>query len=133
MHMHLSRARSGALLRSDHQVATLIARLPQQRASRTARATQQQRRRRSTAALATDDAASASLPATYDGSLSVFAVSDLHTDYAQNLEWVRALPAPPRGDGDATALIVAGDVSDDVRVLRCGDFWGAWFFSAVVV
>ncbi|EFN56980.1 hypothetical protein CHLNCDRAFT_21755 [Chlorella variabilis] len=53
--------------------------------------------------------------------MRVWAVSDIHTDYAQNLEWVRALAA---GGGGSVAglsrdvLLVAGDVSDDLATLE---------------
>jgi metallophosphoesterase superfamily enzyme len=43
----------------------------------------------------------------------VFVVSDLHTDYQDNMEWVRRLPAEVgarRGEEDA--LVVAGDVAE---------------------
>ncbi|KAK3156806.1 hypothetical protein QOZ80_2AG0112170 [Eleusine coracana subsp. coracana] len=46
----------------------------------------------------------------------VFVVSDLHTDYAENMEWVRQFPAEVaarRGeDGVVDALVVAGDVAE---------------------
>ncbi|TVU32164.1 hypothetical protein EJB05_23884, partial [Eragrostis curvula] len=46
----------------------------------------------------------------------VFVVSDLHTDYPENMEWVRQLPAEVgarRGeDGVTDALVVAGDVAE---------------------
>lgn len=51
------------------------------------------------------------------GELMVYAISDLHVDYPQNAEWVQQLG---RGSpGHETVLIVAGDVSDDVALLRC--------------
>ncbi|KAL6859185.1 hypothetical protein ACP4OV_018187 [Aristida adscensionis] len=44
----------------------------------------------------------------------VFVVSDLHTDYPENMEWVRRLPtkvhARGRGYGEVDALVVTGDV-----------------------
>ncbi|KAL6853639.1 hypothetical protein ACP4OV_019668 [Aristida adscensionis] len=44
----------------------------------------------------------------------VFVVSDLHTDYPENMEWVRRLPtkvhARGRGYGEVAALVVTGDV-----------------------
>ena len=46
--------------------------------------------------------------------MRVFAVSDIHTDYPENLEWIKSLTAEEFG-GDA--LIVAGDVSDDEKTL----------------
>eukprot|EP00850_Spirogloea_muscicola_P010798 SM000064S19820 [mRNA] locus=s64:536002:538047:- [translate_table: standard] len=49
------------------------------------------------------------------GGMRVFAVSDLHTDYAENLAWVEALsPSAYRGD----AIIVAGDVTDGLERLE---------------
>ncbi|CAN6304733.1 unnamed protein product [Urochloa humidicola] len=44
----------------------------------------------------------------------VFVVSDLHTDYPENMDWVRRLPAEVgAGEGDGVdALVVAGDVAE---------------------
>ncbi|PUZ38476.1 hypothetical protein GQ55_9G199200 [Panicum hallii var. hallii] len=44
----------------------------------------------------------------------VFVVSDLHTDYPENMEWVRRLPAEVgAGEGAGIdALVVAGDVAE---------------------
>jgi hypothetical protein len=44
----------------------------------------------------------------------VFVVSDLHTDYPENMEWVRRLPAQVgAGEGRGVdALVVAGDVAE---------------------
>ncbi len=53
--------------------------------------------------------AAATAPAAAAGELRVYAVSDLHTDYAENLEWCRRLPAARYRDA---VLLVAGDVSD---------------------
>jgi len=47
--------------------------------------------------------------------MRVFALSDVHADYAVNRAWLQALPA---ADYAANALILAGDVSDDLRRLR---------------
>jgi hypothetical protein len=46
-----------------------------------------------------------------DASVAVYAISDLHTDYSANLEWVEQLAAPPtRGlAGHTNVLIVAGE------------------------
>ena len=44
----------------------------------------------------------------------VFVVSDLHTDYPENMDWVRRLPAEVgagKGQG-VDALVVAGDVAE---------------------
>ena len=60
----------------------------------------------------------------------IFAVSDLHTDYEVNLEWVKQ--AAPNGHADSV-LIVAGDVSDRIGVFEetmrvLADAFGAVFF-----
>jgi hypothetical protein len=77
-----------------------------------------------------------SLPQTIDGQISVYAVSDLHCDYSANVAWVQGLPSYKQGQqhqhdpGYVTALgqqqqlhqtvcIVAGDISDDLRIVRC--------------
>ena len=44
----------------------------------------------------------------------VYAVSDLHTDHAENMAWVRQLVS--RGEFHRDVLIVAGDVSDCMEV-----------------
>lgn len=49
-------------------------------------------------------------PASEEGaSLRVFVVSDLHTDYAENMTWVKRLPTLKRGKD---VLLVAGDVAE---------------------
>ncbi|MFN3162416.1 MAG: metallophosphoesterase [Pseudohongiellaceae bacterium] len=59
--------------------------------------------------------------------MRVFALSDLHADYPENLAWLRGLGAGVSADqsseheaGDycADLLILAGDVSDDLQVLE---------------
>ncbi|KAL4854508.1 hypothetical protein ACK3TF_004685 [Chlorella vulgaris] len=55
--------------------------------------------------------------------MRVWAVSDIHTDYAQNLQWVEELVTGSSGGAAAEgfkqdALIVAGDVSDDLATLE---------------
>ena len=60
----------------------------------------------------------------------IFAVSDLHTDYQANLDWVHA--AAPKGAADSV-LLVAGDVSDRLGVFEStmealADAFGAVFF-----
>lgn len=45
-------------------------------------------------------------------------MSDVHVDHKENLEWLEALPAPPRPPGRANVLLLAGDVSHDVALLR---------------
>eukprot|EP00884_Botryococcus_braunii_P013820 jgi/Botrbrau1/22439/Bobra.0091s0041.1 len=47
---------------------------------------------------------------------SIYAVSDLHTDYDINMEWVSRLKQ--REEYRDAVLILAGDVSDDLRLLR---------------
>ncbi|KAK8444827.1 hypothetical protein SEVIR_9G207000v4 [Setaria viridis] len=65
----------------------------------------------------------------------VFVVSDLHTDYPENMDWVRRLPAEVgAGEGPGVdALVVAGDVAETrdnfartMEVLR--DRFGAVFY-----
>lgn len=82
-------------------------------------------------------AETAQLPLCIHGTLDVYAVSDLHCDYPANLSWVQALPSYRQQpvcskDGDSTSkavpqlsveqslscCIVAGDTSDDLRILR---------------
>ena len=47
--------------------------------------------------------------------MRVFATSDLHTDYKENLRWLNELSdSAYRSD----ALIVAGDISDRLEVIR---------------
>jgi hypothetical protein len=56
------------------------------------------------------------------GTLELYAISDLHTDYAANMEWVQQLDMTSRGSSSSSSsssvLIVAGDVSDDIGILR---------------
>lgn len=67
---------------------------------------------------------SASQPlASSQPAMRVWAVSDIHTDYAQNLQWVEELVTGSSGGAAAEgfkqdALIVAGDVSDDLATLE---------------
>ena len=49
-------------------------------------------------------------PSVYRG---IFAVSDIHTDYADNLAWVNALQGH-----EEDVLVVAGDVSERVATFR---------------
>lgn len=56
-------------------------------------------------------------PQNIEGELLVYAISDVHTDYPENAAWVSSLPAT---FGPGTVLIVAGDVSDDLRTVRLG-------------
>lgn len=51
--------------------------------------------------------------------LRVYACSDLHADHAENLQWLKE-HLKPGVFGPRSVVIVAGDVSDDLRVLRCG-------------
>lgn len=50
--------------------------------------------------------------------MRVWAVSDIHTDYAQNLQWVRELADSAGGDCRGDVLLVAGDVSDSTETLE---------------
>ena len=63
------------------------------------------------AALCTASALSTTKPV-----VRLFGLSDLHVDYAANLETVKTLQRPP-GDGHL-ALIIAGDVTADRGTLR---------------
>jgi len=62
----------------------------------------------------------------------VYAISDLHVDYAENMEWVRSF-ADAGGAHQRDALIVAGDVSDDLALLQaaleilCAGFYSVHF------
>ena len=47
--------------------------------------------------------------------MRVFALSDVHVDYQANMSWLQALSPTHYGDD---ALILAGDVSDDLNKLR---------------
>lgn len=49
--------------------------------------------------------------------MKVYAVSDVHTDYPENLSWVDVLCAKRSSPTD-DCLIVAGDVADDTTVFR---------------
>lgn len=42
----------------------------------------------------------------------MFVVSDLHTDYPENMDWVRRLEVGARDAGGVDALVVAGDVAE---------------------
>ena len=44
----------------------------------------------------------------------VFVVSDIHTDFEENMKWVRGLSDTKYAND---AIILAGDVSDDLSVL----------------
>ncbi|CAM9297808.1 unnamed protein product [Chrysoparadoxa australica] len=50
-------------------------------------------------------------------SLKISCMSDLHTDYKGNLEWINTWP-DTRGDGATTVLIVAGDISCSLEKLE---------------
>ena len=73
------------------------------------------------AASASSPAAASSSPAAasvLEGRLAVFACSDLHVDHPANAAWAAAQQPPPVGAGTETALLLAGDVSDDLGRLR---------------
>ncbi|MFZ8957349.1 MAG: metallophosphoesterase, partial [Pseudohongiellaceae bacterium] len=46
--------------------------------------------------------------------MKVFAVSDLHVDYRENLDWIDSLS---RDRYREDVLLLAGDVTDDLRLL----------------
>lgn len=51
----------------------------------------------------------------------VYAISDVHTDYKENLAWVEqhcSEVGETSGESDETVIIVAGDVSDDLVTFR---------------
>ena len=48
--------------------------------------------------------------------LRVFALTDVHTDYEENLAWIDSLAQ--RGYREQDVLILSGDVSDDLTILR---------------
>ena len=61
--------------------------------------------------------------------MRLFAISDIHTDYKENLAWVIEHAGAARADKEArgcgqtddqgeTVLLVAGDVCDDVEQFR---------------
>ncbi len=61
--------------------------------------------------------------------MRLFAISDIHTDYKENLEWVQEHAGGARANRassqrripsvqDETVLLVAGDVCDDVVQFR---------------
>ena len=52
--------------------------------------------------------------------MRIFAVSDLHTDYQKNMDWLRQLVGSGAGGGEYAhdCLLVAGDVSDSLDTLR---------------
>lgn len=61
------------------------------------------------------EAPDANVPSHVPRPARVFACSDIHTDFPENLEWVRSLSDVDfRGD----AVILGGDVSDDLEVLE---------------
>lgn len=65
------------------------------------------------------EAAGGCTPQSVSGQLSVYAVSDLHTDYPANAAWVRQLPSfKQQAQHHTSCCIVAGDISDDLRVVR---------------
>ena len=84
--------------------------------------------------------------------MRVWAVSDIHTAYADNLEWPRRLTSPPDGDATPTGasngsngsggvecfkqdtLLLAGDISDSLETLTktlelCVAAFGHVFFT----
>eukprot|EP01102_Stenamoeba_stenopodia_P004579 TRINITY_DN14882_c0_g1_i1.p1 TRINITY_DN14882_c0_g1~~TRINITY_DN14882_c0_g1_i1.p1 ORF type:complete len:338 (-),score=39.87 TRINITY_DN14882_c0_g1_i1:31-1044(-) len=50
---------------------------------------------------------------------AVYCISDLHVDYAENVDWVRQVIVPhDRDEAKSSILIVAGDVTDKLDLLR---------------
>jgi len=47
--------------------------------------------------------------------MRIFAISDIHTDFIKNLDWIQSL-APQEYQNDI--LIVAGDVSDNLEIIE---------------
>ena len=47
--------------------------------------------------------------------MRVFAVSDIHVDYAENLDWILSLDAREFSED---VLVLAGDVTDKMPLLR---------------
>jgi len=47
--------------------------------------------------------------------MRIFAISDIHTDFIKNLDWIQSL-APQEYHNDI--LIVAGDVSDNLETIE---------------
>jgi predicted phosphodiesterase len=50
--------------------------------------------------------------------LKVFIISDLHTDYKANLEWVSSLRKRLGVNGEENVVVVGGDVSSNLATLR---------------
>jgi len=52
--------------------------------------------------------------------LHVYAISDLHTDYRVNMDWIRSLPChdPSRTQLEQSVIIVAGDISDSLLIIE---------------
>ena len=46
---------------------------------------------------------------------TIYAISDLHTDFEENMRWVEKLSSVYH---PWSVLILAGDVSDDIQLLR---------------
>ena len=52
------------------------------------------------------------------GARRVWAVSDIHVDYDQNMDWLHKMAREMPADCRLDAIIVAGDVSHDLRIMR---------------
>jgi hypothetical protein len=53
--------------------------------------------------------------------ISVYCISDLHVDYPENVQWVKQVVVPAADETatkENTVLIVAGDVTDRLDLLR---------------
>ncbi len=52
--------------------------------------------------------------------LHVYAISDVHVDHAENMAWIHGLTARQfQQPNTRSLLLLAGDVSDNVALLRC--------------
>lgn len=47
--------------------------------------------------------------------MRIFAISDVHTDYTQNLEWIKALS---NSNYKNDVIIVAGDISQQINLIK---------------
>lgn len=47
--------------------------------------------------------------------MRIFAVSDVHTDYTQNLEWIKSLS---NSNYINDVIIVAGDISQQINLIK---------------
>ena len=50
--------------------------------------------------------------------MKLYACSDIHTDYEENMAWVESMAAEQCEEKENSACIIAGDVSDKLDVLE---------------